>query len=109
MSKGEKRRERERERDKPRNRHLTTENNLMVNRGDGMGVMVVKEYTRDEHQVLHGNAESYCTLETNITLYVNSLELKLFFNVYLFSRDIERQRERETEDPKWALCRQQRA
>ena len=39
--------------------------------------------------------------------------LSFLKNVYLFLRERERkgegQRERETEDPKWALCQQQRA
>ena len=35
----------------------------------------------------------------------------IFFNIYLFLRERvgEEQRERETEDPKWALHRQQRS
>ena len=41
-------------------------------------MMEIKEGTCDEHWVLYGSVESlYCTPGTNITLYVNSLELKL--------------------------------
>ena len=37
----------------------------------------IKEHTCDEHQGVYGSVESlYCTPKTNITLYVNYLELK---------------------------------
>ena len=40
--------------------------------------MGIKEHTYgDEHRVLYGSVGSlYCTPETNITLYVNQMELK---------------------------------
>ena len=44
----------------------------------GIYLMGTKECTCGEHRVLYGIVESlYCTPGTNITLYVNSLELKL--------------------------------
>ena len=55
----------------------------MVTRGEvagGMGEIGdgVKDCTCwDEHKVMYGTAESlYSTPETNITLYINSLEFK---------------------------------
>ena len=83
MSKGEKR-ERKRERERPRKRVLTTENKLMVNRGE-IGkelvkqVMGIKEDTCcDEHWVIYGTVKSlYCTPETNVILYISYTGIKI--------------------------------
>ena len=62
---------------KPRNRLLTTENKLMVTRGEVGGgwarwVMGIKEgVCCDEHWVLFVNSKLNSTPETNLTLYVN--------------------------------------
>ena len=46
----------------------------MVIRGEVMGI---KEGIYNEHWVSYGSDESLiCTLETNVTLYVNLMELK---------------------------------
>ena len=74
ISKGEKQ---ERKRNKPRNRLVTTENKLMVTRGEWLGgwvkqVMGIKEGTCDEHWVMYGSDASLnSTPEINSTLYVN--------------------------------------
>jgi len=40
--------------------------------------MGIEEYTcRDEHQVMYGIVESYCTHETPITLCINCTGIKL--------------------------------
>ena len=64
-----------REKEANQERFLTKENKLMVTRGE----VGIKECTScDQHRVTYGSVKLlYCTTETNITLYINYLELEL--------------------------------
>ena len=77
-------RKKKREEGKPRNRGvLAIKSKLMVTRGEVGGgwikqVMAIKACAWDEHPLLYESVESlYCTLEINITLYVNLVDFKL--------------------------------
>ena len=91
-----------------RQKRLLTIENKLRGAGEELGgewarcVMGIKEGTcSDEHWVLYVNDESLnSTCETNVTLYVNSLEsiyfvlLKILF---IYERHRERQRHRQRE------------